>query len=117
MTHQHSPQEMAREAALQTAADANGGYIGPKIKQIVNAALNTVFAALASPPSSDALRVAASEILIAVAEGINWTDEKRQAYENLDAALQPSTDTAFSISKRRYEEKTASRSQPATGRG
>ena len=110
MTHQHSPQEMAREVVKNLLMQR----LPPRA---ASAATDEILAALASLPSSDALRVAASEILIAVAEGINWTDEKRQAYENLDAALQPSTDTAFSISKRRYEEKTASRSQPATGRG
>lgn len=39
------------EAALQAAADANGGYINAKTKQIVIAALNAV-----EPPSAEAHR-------------------------------------------------------------
>lgn len=38
--------EAVREIALQTAADANGGYIDATAKKIVNAALNYVFAHL-----------------------------------------------------------------------
>ncbi|QDC37064.1 hypothetical protein [Sphingobium fuliginis] len=45
--------EAVRELALQTAADANSGYIDAKTKKIVNAALNYALAALSSPSDGE----------------------------------------------------------------
>lgn len=44
--------DLLREKALQAAADANGGYIGPKLKRIANAAINSILAASPLPSSS-----------------------------------------------------------------
>lgn len=43
-----------REAALQIAADANGGYIGRKVVQIVNAAISSIFAENRADPKTGA---------------------------------------------------------------